>query len=295
MMKKSVHTHFEKKDIPVRWFKTDALSEEEAKGVLKDVAWVAQKCTGRAKKPVFLFPTKVVKGPWDLEKDAHRLRREFACVEWMNAWTLSKESIPVLTPSLYIHPKNQKGYVVYPALYAGQAHPEEWVLQSESRSVSNVGPRILKVATRESLKVVRVRDRVQKMPEYLLNHPEIWEHLIHRYVLECGDSGLHNMMIDPNTDCAIGVDLDERRNVENEDSKHWMSLLFKAAPAKKIQPYLIESLALHQAFILDVIEHILRCFQTSETQSLAEEYMWKTEHWEERVHQLCVSLYGKSF
>ena len=247
--------HEKKYGVPSFWYQEDALSFEESERLVADTAQVAQKCTGRYKKPVFLFPDKVVKGPWTLPKDCGRLNRELGRAALMRYWALHPPG--VLRPALF--ERSGGGvYLVTPALFLSPTSQRPWEIESRCRSVSEVGPRNLEVVARRSLGVVRVSDRVKKDPSYLLDTPEVWEHLIHRYLLRCGDSGLHNMLVRPTDDRAIGLDLDENRHTSREDPRNIFSLLFKSPPAKKLRPVLQKSL-LAQREAIDAILTRLKC------------------------------------
>jgi len=269
--------------VPSYWFREGLLTEEESSALLAERGRVAQKCTGGAKKPVFLFPDKVVKGPWHLPIDALRLNRELGRSALMRHWALPETECAVLEPALFAHPDNESVYLVTPALYPKPMSPDAWEVESVSRSVSKVGPRILEVISRASTGVIRVSDRVRKEPGYLLHSPEIWEHLIHRCILECGDSGLHNMMVAPDTDKAVGVDLDEMRNTHREKPNEWMTLLFKSPPARKLHPYLQESLDKYQSHIKEVLRRLEgRCFDERSGQIL-QEHNLQEGNWQERI------------
>ena len=262
------------------------MTTEEAVILLAEKGHVAQKCTGGAKKPVFLFPDKVVKGPWRLPEDAERLNRELGRALLMRHWALPETECPVLLPCLFAHNENQRVYLVTDALYPLPSNENRWVVESVSKSVSKVGPRILEVISRESTGVVRVSDRVRKQPTFLFEAPEIWEHLIHRCLLKCGDSGLHNMMIQPSTDRVVGVDLDENRNTAREDPSDWTSLLFKSRPAKKLLPFLEQSLEIHREYIARLIGYLeKRCFD-SRTSQILQEHGLVRGNWSERLKWL---------
>lgn len=244
--------------VPEEWFDKDILSQEEADLLKKPRAIVAQKCTGRSKKPVFLLPDKVVKGPWHLPFEKERLNRELGRLALMSYWLSEHEYTNILLPVLYPHEENQRIYLVTPALYKAPGDGTlrglaSWEVATSSRSASAVGPKWLDVIDRSTLGVVRVSDRVGQDPIYVLEQPGVWEHLLHRYILECGDSGLHNMLVAPETHRPVGLDVDEQRNTNNEVTGDWVSCLFKRAPAKRTMPWLERSWRAHQELLRDVI------------------------------------------
>ncbi|MEL6182376.1 MAG: hypothetical protein AAFS10_25695, partial [Myxococcota bacterium] len=234
----------------------------------------AQKCTGKAKKPVFLFAHHVVKGPWRLPKDGARLSRELGRAAVMRAWARPEHPDTVLKPSLLRHPDTQGVYLVTDALHRPETEDHPWVIEAESVSVSLVGPRTLQVVSRASTGVVRVSDRVKAEPEYLQAHPEVWEHLVHRCLLGCGDSGLHNMLVRPSDDRAIGVDLDENRRLQTLDElpEAWMGLLFKSRPSRKTRDALERARQTHHRWLVGLIAHLGQVCDDDVTRALFEEH-----------------------
>jgi len=217
----------------------DALTEEDIARLRRDPGLVAQKCTGRAKRPVHLMPERVVKGPWRLDEDRAPLLRELGRAHLMRSWAIPDGSW-VLESVLWPDPLSPGDvFVVTPALYTPDALAGAEVSEPV-KSASGFGPRMLEVVDRASLGVVRLSDAARRDPEVLVRHPELFEHLIHRFLLGAGDSGLHNMLLVDSV--VVGVDLDERRG-SWPSTGPWMDLLFKAKPAKALHPYLARSLA----------------------------------------------------
>jgi hypothetical protein len=242
------------------WFRDGVLSEEMWRALGAERAVVAQKCTGRAKRPVFLFPSAVVKGPWRPEEDADRLNRELGRAALMRYWALPSTPCAVLESCVCEHPQTGDVYLVTPALYAPPTAARPWVFEGVFRSASAYGPRWLEVVSRASVGVVRVADRVREQPHYLDDAAEVWEHLIHRFLLGCGDSGLHNMLINPANDRAVGVDLDEHRGDERLDPSDWRSLLFKRLPARALMPVIEGSWRAHRPILAAILTQLdARC------------------------------------
>lgn len=283
--------HDRPKDIPLRWFQGGALSEEEAFALLQPTALVAQKCTGRSKKPVFLFPTKVVKGPWLFPTDRDRLLRELGRSALMEYWALPENPCPVVPPRLFQCPKTGGVYLVTPALYPPPTEVKPWVIESESRSVSGVGPAILRVVGRASTGVIRVSDRVAEEPSYLLKHPAIWEHLSHRHLLHCGDSGLHNMLVRASDDHPVGIDLDENRGDPTAPLEpSWEILLFKKPPAKGLFPILLQSLKQYQGTLARILSSLEAKIADTTTAGLLAEHRLHLHGPEARLQALRIAL-----
>lgn len=277
-----------RKGLPAGWYVDDCLTSEEAETLLQPVAQVAQKCTGRAKKPVFLLPDKVVKGPWHLPYEANRLRRELGCAALMKHWALPEHPKPVLQASLYEHTATARVYMVTGALYPAPTAAAPWEIESDSRSVPGVGPRRLLVVSRASTGVVRVSDRLREEPGYLLDAPEVWEHLIHRCLLQCGDSGFHNMLIDPLSERAVGIDLDEKRR--DCDADDWVSMLFKRPPARKLWPMMAASLEVHKATIEAIFARLEERCEDDVSDTIVAQHQLVRGDWGAQIRQLRLAL-----
>ena len=205
-----------------------ALTEVEVARLRRDPGIVAQKCTGKAKRPVHLMPDKVVKGPWRRAEDRAPLLREIGRATLMRQWA-TEGGATVLEPTLWSDPDAPEHvYVVTRALYTSDAL-DSASISDPVKSASGFGPSQLEVVDRASLGVERVSDLARRDPDVLVRHPEVFEHLIHRFLLGVGDSGLHNMLLVDSV--VVGVDLDERRG-SWPSTGPWMDLLFKAKPAK---------------------------------------------------------------
>ncbi|MBU51559.1 MAG: hypothetical protein CL920_22945 [Deltaproteobacteria bacterium] len=270
--------------IPKKWFVEDGLCEDELRMLHADVGTVAQKCTGKAKKPVFLFPDKIVKGPWRPEREHQRINRELGRSELMACWSLPEYPSTVLQPSCFAEIPTGDVYLVWPALYPSE-QAEKWVFQPVCRNVSAVGPRQLRVVERASTGVIRVSDHVKKQPRYLFEHPECWEHLMHRYVLQAGDSGLHNMLIRPSDRRCIGIDYDENRK-DDAHCDDWFEMMFKAKPAKSIMPALLESLQVHREHLRVVLTRLEESCASKECQAIAEAHGLSFQLWGQRVARM---------
>jgi hypothetical protein len=282
--------------VPFDWFDESALSDEEAALLLQTRAYVAQKCTGRAKKPVFLLPRHVVKGPWHLPDEAERINRELGRLALMEHWLCPEGFSQVALPKLFPHRGNQCVYLVTPALYEapGDGTLEGlamWDIATSSRSASRFGPRWLDVVARETVGVVRVTDRVQVDPDYLSANPGIWEHLMHRFLLKCGDSGLHNMLVHPACERPVGLDVDENRNVDNERDDEWLSLFFKSRPARRLVPLIEQSWVVHREVIGGIVRHLQQRVFDQRTGELIKMHQLDVSDLSERMARL-VQLSG---
>lgn len=277
--------------IPELCFDQNCLTEAEQQALLAPVATVAQKCTGRAKKPVFLFPTKVVKGLWFLSQEGDRVRvqRELGRTALISAWALPNNPCPVVVPRVFAEASQKAVYLVWEALYPAPTPERPWEIESRSQSVSAVGPRTLEVVSRASNGVVRVSDRAKQEPAYLIAAFGIWEHLVHRCLLQCGDSGLHNMLVHPTYDCVVGVDLDEWRNrAEQRDS--WWSLLFRKPPAKKWMGYLEQGVQTYAEELQALLAHLRIQSKSATSIRLAVAHDVSMSSWSQRLDWLQHSL-----
>jgi hypothetical protein len=253
--------------IPPQWIDPHCLDDEAQAFLRADPALVAQKCTGTKKKPVFLMRSHVVKGPWRWPADGFRLLRELGRSALMRFWARPDHPCPVLQPKLWPDAA-QLGdfYLVTPALYT--TTPEQWVIETQSASVSEVGPRTLRVVSRPSVGVLRVSDYMHNDDSYLMSHPEVLEHLIHRALLLCGDSGLHNMIVSARHQAvAVGIDLDENRG-QFELPQDWIGCLFKAPPARALVPLLDAARQKHQAWLSEMWNQLYPKLNSDQTHSL---------------------------
>jgi hypothetical protein len=242
----------------------EALDDGEVELLRRDPGVVAQKCTGRAKRPVHLMPRKVVKGPWRLVEDRAPLLREVGRAALMRQWA-TPDGAAVLEPALWPDDASPGHvYVVTRALYTPEAL-EGADVSAPVSSASGFGPRQLEVVDRASLGVERVSDLARRDPEVLVRHPEVFEHLIHRFLLGAGDSGLHNMLLVDGV--VVGVDLDERRGSWPARGP-WMELLFKATPARALHPYLARALDEGWRVIDACVTHLIDAVDARETQEV---------------------------
>jgi len=278
--------------LPETWFSDDVLSADDVERLEAPRALVAKKCTGRAKKPVLLFEHMIAKGPWRTYADQRRLRRALGRVALMRHWATDAYPDVVRAPRIFRHP-NGDLYWVEPALYDPPDPKHPWRIEEECASASSVGPRILQIVSNTSTRVVNVGHRARVQLTYLDNHPEVWEHLIHRFLVGCGDSGLHNMLVCPASQDAVGIDLDENRSTRPRKPSAafpWLRMLFRKSPSARILSLLEASRVRHRALLAQTLEHLRQRARDATSQQLAVCYHQDLSDVEARLDALTPAL-----
>lgn len=203
--------------------------------LLHDVA--CQKRTGSAKQFTLMRGDLIYKGPYTQE----RLDRLLSRSEQLRKW-----NIPLIVhPNPEVLMSEVGPFVTYPNLAAG--YPVE--SDPHTESFSNYSYRVLRRNT-----LVKVSDALKQK-----GNAWIWDHmedmlmaLIAIYLLDVGDTGLYNMLVDLQKRSLYLIDYDEQRGVdrlgENKElfyfSRHPAKVVADVwiPTARKVYPRVIERL-----------------------------------------------------
>ena len=195
---------------------------------------VAQRCTSKHKPPTKITGRLVVKGPYTVESRAVRLVQYRT--SRLLAWGAEPTTVPV---SIQRDEATGYQYLVFPVLPGSIARRCQNVVYYQwhlPRGSPAMRPGVGYVAVRHPSDAWQQGSELVKS-QFDSITDAMWlatfQHLLLRFVLGCGDSGLWNMLMCPSRDMVYGFDLEDVRKQSLSDASTVLRAMFPSRSVPK--------------------------------------------------------------
>ena len=166
---------------------------------------LAQIPTGKAKKFIYMTPTKVYKGPFNLvlQRDVDILRRALYRIHRMKGWG---DKI-LLTQELVYDVEGKNLYLC--SDFIGTCDKvENWDVEEKELKTHDVGP--VPIVSRESVGVIQLSKIIQT-PVFDKVIGDAIVDLAARYLIGSGDSQLGNIIVSQDGEKVVAIDIEENK------------------------------------------------------------------------------------
>ena len=221
----------------------DIFMDEDMINALKDPRrrLVAKRCTAVFRPPIYIMGALTLKGPF--EKDSLVPQRVLERTKRLVAWGAGDTTLHCVVLTL---PQSGIRFLAFRTVGTVPDECQDTIFYRWSKSPMKGFVAVPPSSSKDPSKLHILNRRLNLLKHEALTEDQwfhVFQHLLMRFVVQCGDVGFRNIFVDTRTGNVWGMDLDENdRRKEDDWTSVWHACIQKNSFRSEVKPVVQEAM-----------------------------------------------------